>query len=70
MDSLEEAKRIYSTLSEGGTIEMELQKTFWAAYFASFMDQIGNGWMINYDLKPGEEWSLKAEVWNQKFLQS
>jgi len=31
MDSLEEAKRIYSTLSEGGTIEMELQKTFWGA---------------------------------------
>jgi len=54
MDSLEEAKRIYSTLSEGGTIEMELQKTFWGAYFACFMDQFEIGWMINYDLKPGD----------------
>jgi PhnB protein len=55
MDSLDEAKRVYAALSEGGTIEMELQKTFWGAYFASFTDQFGIGWMINYDLKPGEE---------------
>lgn len=55
MESLDEAKRIYAGLSQDGTIEMELQKTFWGAYFASFTDQFGIGWMINYDLKPGEE---------------
>lgn len=54
-DSQEEGARIFSALSEGGKVEMEYQKTFWGAYFGSFEDQFGIGWMINYDLKTGEE---------------
>ncbi|WP_111671753.1 VOC family protein [Algoriphagus litoralis] len=54
-DSQEEGARIFSALSVGGKVEMDYQKTFWGAYFGSFEDQFGIGWMVNYDLKPGEE---------------
>lgn len=54
-DSKEEGERVFKGLSEGGKMEMEFQKTFWGAYFGSFEDKFGIGWMVNYDLKPGEE---------------
>jgi len=47
-DSKEEADRLYKSLSAGGKIEMELQDTFWGAYYGSFADQFGVQWMINY----------------------
>ncbi|MEO6315820.1 MAG: VOC family protein [Chitinophagaceae bacterium] len=47
-DSKEEAERLYNGLSAGGKIEMELQDTFWGAYYGSFTDKFGIGWMINY----------------------
>jgi PhnB protein len=49
------AATIFSKLSEGGAVEMDFQKTFWGAYFGSFEDKFGIGWMVNYDLKTGEE---------------
>jgi PhnB protein len=42
-----EAERIYNALSEGGKIEMPLQKTFWAAKFGMLVDRFGIPWMIN-----------------------
>ena len=54
-DSKEEGARIFKELSVGGKIEMNYEKTFWGAYFGSFEDKYGNGWMINYTLMPGEE---------------
>jgi PhnB protein len=54
-DSKNEGKRIFEKLSAGGTIEMKYEKTFWGAYFGSFEDRFGISWMINYDLKEGEE---------------
>lgn len=50
-DSPEEADRIYKVLSEGGTVEMELQPTFWAARFGMFTDRFGTPWMLNCDQK-------------------
>lgn len=47
-DSREEAERLFKGLSEGGKIEMDLQDTFWGAYYGSFLDKFGIGWMINY----------------------
>lgn len=47
-DNLEDAQRIFKELSEGGEIEMALQKMFWGDYFASFKDRFGVTWMINY----------------------
>jgi PhnB protein len=54
-DSKEEGERIFKGLSAGGKIEMNYEKMFWGAYFGSFEDKYGNGWMINYTLMPGEE---------------
>lgn len=54
-DSKDQGVQIFTKLSESGSIEMEFQKTFWGAYFGSFKDKFGIGWMVNYDLKTGEE---------------
>ena len=50
-DSQEEADRLFNGLSAGGKIEMAMEKTFWGAYFGSFVDKFGVGWMINYELQ-------------------
>lgn len=42
-----EAERIYAALSEGGSIDMPLQPTFWAKRFGMFRDRFGIPWMIN-----------------------
>ncbi|MEP6467867.1 MAG: VOC family protein, partial [Parafilimonas sp.] len=47
-DSREDAERLFRGLSEGGKIEMDLQDTFWGAYYGSFKDKFDIGWMINY----------------------
>ena len=47
-DSLEEAKKLFKELSEGGEIEMAFEKQFWGDHFGSFKDKFGVGWMINY----------------------
>ncbi len=44
---LDEAKRIYSELSEGGEILFPLEKSFWNTYFAHFTDRWGIHWMID-----------------------
>jgi PhnB protein len=48
-DSKQEAERIFNGLSQGGKIEMPLSDQFWGAYYGSFRDRFGVGWMINYD---------------------
>jgi PhnB protein len=42
-----EAERLYQALSEGATVIMPLQSTFWAAKFAMLVDRFGIPWMIN-----------------------
>ena len=42
-----EADRLFQGLSEGGTVTMPLQETFWGAYFGMFTDQFGIQWMVN-----------------------
>jgi PhnB protein len=42
-----EAERIYGELSAGGTIQMPLAPTFWAARFGAFVDRFGIPWTIN-----------------------
>lgn len=48
-DSREEADKLFNGLSEGGTITMPLQETFWGAYFGMFVDKFNINWMMNYD---------------------
>lgn len=47
--SLEEAERVFAALSDGGTVQMPLEKTFWAARFGTCIDQFGVPWMLNLD---------------------
>ena len=45
--SPEEADRIFQALSENGTVQMPIQKTFFSARFGMLTDQFGIPWMIN-----------------------
>lgn len=47
LDNTAEAKRIFDSLSEGGTIVMPLEKVFWASLFGMCVDKFGINWMIN-----------------------
>src|SRR6266567_1781529 len=42
-----DAERIFGALSEGGTVTMPLQETFWAARFGMLVDRFGIPWMVN-----------------------
>lgn len=46
-DTRVETKRLFDALAHGGKIEMELQDTFWGAYYGSCTDKFGVQWMFN-----------------------
>ena len=46
MDSIE---KTFKAMSEGATITMELQDTFWGARFGMLTDKFGISWMFNHD---------------------
>lgn len=48
-DSEAEAVDVFTKLSDGGSVQMEMQKTFWGAFFGMFTDKFGIQWMINFD---------------------
>ena len=49
LDSKGKIDVIYSKAQKMGLkIKMELQKTFWGAYYARFEDQFGIGWQLNF----------------------
>ena len=43
----EDAERIFTALSEGGTITMPFEKTFWSPGFGMAIDRYGTPWMVN-----------------------
>jgi PhnB protein len=47
IDTPEEAERIFKALSEGGTVQMPIQETFWAHRFGMLVDQFDIPWMVN-----------------------
>ncbi|MCB0507666.1 MAG: VOC family protein [Bacteroidetes bacterium] len=49
VESREEADRIFTALSAGGTIEMPIGDSPWGSYFGMFRDKFGIEWMIDYD---------------------
>lgn len=42
-----EAERIFGELSQGGTVVMPMQETFWAERFGMVNDRFGVPWMVN-----------------------
>lgn len=47
-DDMAHAERLYRELAVQGSVQMELQKTFWAEGFAMLTDRFGVPWMINF----------------------
>ena len=47
VDDLDEASQLFATLSEGGTVSMPFEPTFWAKGFGVCRDKFGVGWMVN-----------------------
>jgi PhnB protein len=48
-ESAEEAERLHRALSDGGRIDMDLQKTEWAKLYSSFTDRFGVQWMVIFE---------------------
>jgi PhnB protein len=47
-DSKEEADRIFSALSEGGSVTVPIAMQFWGDYYGMCKDKFGVPWMVNY----------------------
>lgn len=45
-----EAERLFAALSEGATIQMPMEETFWAPRFGMLRDRFGTNWMIGADM--------------------
>lgn len=41
-------KTLFDRLKEGGTVEMELQETFWSKCYGQLTDKFGIKWQINH----------------------
>ena len=48
--TVEEGKRIFEELAEGGIVTMPAGPTSWAAYFGMLTDRFGVPWIINCPL--------------------
>eukprot|EP00873_Tetraselmis_striata_P032744 jgi/Tetstr1/453008/TSEL_040044.t1 len=48
-ETVEDADRMFAALKDGGTVEMELEETFWAKRFGMLYDRWGVKWMFNVD---------------------
>lgn len=49
-----EAERLFAALSEGGEVQMPLEKTFWAERFGACVDRFNIPWMVSVDPAPAE----------------
>lgn len=47
-ESREEADRLFSGLSAGGTIEVPIEESPWGSYFGMFRDKFGIEWMVDF----------------------
>ena len=50
-ESREEADKLFSGLSAGGTIEVPMSDSPWGSYFGMFRDKYGIEWMVDFDPK-------------------
>ncbi len=54
------AKKFFDNLSQGGTVTMPLDKTFWAEAFGMLTDKFGINWMVNCDAAEESDKSAAA----------
>lgn len=53
VDTPEEAERVFKGLSDGATVGMPIQETFWAKRFGMLTDKYGTHWMVNCEKPMG-----------------
>jgi PhnB protein len=51
-DSVNEAKKIFERLADGGKVTMAMAPTFWAKSFGMATDKFGTHWIVNGELLP------------------
>jgi PhnB protein len=51
--NMNDLKSWYEQLKDEGTVEMELQETFWSKLYGQVTDKFGIHWQINYDNEMG-----------------
>jgi PhnB protein len=45
--TVDEAKRKFKALGEGGKVNMPMEKTFWVESFGMLVDRFGTSWMVS-----------------------
>ena len=53
-DDLDQADKMFENMSEGATVIMPMQETFWAERFGMLTDKFGINWMFNCEKKGAE----------------
>lgn len=46
---IDEIRSAYEGLKEGGTVELELQETFWSKCYGKVTDKFGIGWQLSHE---------------------
>ncbi|WP_309130807.1 VOC family protein [Brevibacterium sp.] len=46
------ARSVFGALSDGGEVQMPLEKTFWAEAFGACVDRFGVSWMVDTEEQP------------------
>jgi PhnB protein len=49
-DSEEELRAAYAALSDGGAVNMPVDKTFWGSVYGDLVDKYGTGWGLEYEI--------------------
>jgi PhnB protein len=47
--NMDKIKSSFEKLKEGGTVNMELQETFWSKCYGSVTDKFGISWQLSYE---------------------
>jgi len=59
-NDIAQAEQTFEAMSDGATIVMPMQETFWAQRFGMLTDKFGINWMFNCDKPQDEEKSATA----------
>jgi PhnB protein len=57
-DSVDEARRWFEQLAQGGKVVTPFAEIFWSPGYGSFIDRFGIPWMVNTN--PGPDWKPSA----------
>lgn len=47
VESVDEGRRVFQALAQGGTVQMDFGPTFWTQGFGQLTDRFGIQWMVN-----------------------